>query len=139
MASAAGSEQQVCDARADYAMAIEDYPETIRLHAEVVHEHPNNALAHYHLGFAQGMMGNKTAEVTEYQRAAALGLKNSDLFLNRGLAQLQSGDLDAATGSLRQAVLLGETIPNRTSISPSSMSGADCWHMPSARCWRRCG
>jgi Flp pilus assembly protein TadD len=108
IASAAGGEQQVCDVRADYALGIEDYPEAIRLHAEVVHEHPDNALAHYHLGFAQGMMGNKTAEVTEYQRAAALGLRNWDLFLNLGLAQLQSGDLEAATDSLRQAVLLGE-------------------------------
>jgi Flp pilus assembly protein TadD len=108
MASAAGGEQQVCDVRADYALGIEDYPEAIRLHTEVVHEHPDNALAHYHLGFAQGMMGNKTAEVTEYQHAAALGLRNWDLFLNLGLAQLQSGDLDAATDSLGQAVLLGE-------------------------------
>src|SRR3984957_4539495 len=108
MASAAGGEQQVCDVRADYALGVEDYREAIRLHAEVVHEHPDNALAHYHLGFAQGIMGNKTAEVTEYQRAAAVGLRNWDLFLNLGLAQLQSGDLDAATDSLRQAVFLGE-------------------------------
>ena len=108
MAGAAEGEQQVCDVRADYALGVEDYREAIRLHAEVVHEHPDNALAHYHLGFAQGMMGNKTAEVTEYQRAAAVGLRNWDLFLNLGLAQLQSGDLAAATDSLRQAVLLGE-------------------------------
>ena len=108
MASAAGGEQQVCDVRADYVLGVEDYTEAIRLHDKVVHEHPDDALAHYHLGFAQGMMGNKTAELTEYQRAAALGLRNWDLFLNLGLAQLQSGDLDAATDSLRQAVLLGE-------------------------------
>ena len=108
MARAAGGGQQVCDVRADYALGIEDYTETIRLHAEVVREHPDDALAHYHLGFAQGMMGNKTAEITEYQRAAAAGLRNWDLFLNLGLAQLQSGDLDGATDSLRQAVLFGE-------------------------------
>jgi len=108
MASAAGGEQQVCDVRADYALGIEDYREAIRLHAEVLHQQPDNALAHYHLGFAQGMVGNKPAEITEYQRAAAVGLRNWDLFLNLGLAQLQSGDLDSATDSLRQAVLLGE-------------------------------
>ena len=108
-AMAGGGERQVCNVRADYALGIEDYSEAVRLHAEVVREHPDDALAHYHLGFAQGMMGNKTGEITEYQRAAAAGLRNWDLFLNLGLAQLQSGDLDSATDSLRQAVLLGET------------------------------
>ena len=108
IASAAGDEQQVCDVRADYALGMEDYSEAIRLHAELIRKHPDNALAHYHLGFAEGMMGNRKAEVSEYQRSAALGLKNWDLFLNIGLAQLEIGELDAATDSLRQAVLLGE-------------------------------
>ena len=107
-AAAGGGEQQVCDVRSDYALGVEDYSEAIRLHTEVVREHPDDALAHYHLGFAQGMMGNRTVEVREYQRAAALGLRNWDLFLNLGLAQLENGDLDAATDSLRQAVFLGE-------------------------------
>ena len=108
IAGAAGGEQQVCDVRADYALGVEDYSEAIRLHTELIRKHPDNALAHYHLGFAEGMMGNKEAEVSEYQTAAALGLKNWDLFLNIGLAQLEIGELDAATDSLRQAVLLGE-------------------------------
>jgi len=71
----------------------------------------DNALAHYHLGFAQGMIGDKRAEVREYQRAAALGLRDWDLFLNLGLAQLENGDLDAATESLRKSVCLGEEHP----------------------------
>ena len=69
---------------------------------------PDNTLAHYHLGFALGMLGERMAEIKEYQRAAALGLRNWDLFLNLGLAQLENGDLDAAADSLRRAVLLGE-------------------------------
>ncbi len=100
--------EQVCDVRADYALGVEDYSEAIRLHAEVVREHPNDARAHYHLGFAEGMIGDKKAEVREYQRAGSLGLRNWDLFLNLGLAQLEIGELDAATDSLRQAVILGE-------------------------------
>ena len=107
-AIAGGAEEQVCDVGADYSLGVEDYPEAIRRHVEVVRKHPDNALAHYHLGFAQGMMGNRRAEISEYQRAAALGLRNWDLFLNLGLAQLENGDLDAATDSLRQAVLLGQ-------------------------------
>jgi len=107
-ASAGGAEEQVCDSRADYFLGVEDYSEAIRFHLEVVRQHPDNALAHYHLGFALGIVGNRMAEVTEYQRAEALGLTSWDLFLNLGLAQLDDGDLDAATGSLRRAVLLGE-------------------------------
>jgi tetratricopeptide (TPR) repeat protein len=107
-ASAGGGEQQVCDVGADYALGLEHYPESIRLHAEVVRRHPDDALAHYHLGFAEGMIGNKKAELSEYQRAVALGLINWDLFLNLGLAQLENGDLDDATYILQRAVLLGE-------------------------------
>jgi Flp pilus assembly protein TadD len=110
IAIASGGEQ-VCDVGADYALGEEDYPEAIRLHSEVLREHPDNALAHYHLGYAEGAMGNQAAEVREYQRAASLGLKNWDLFLNLGLAQLEDGELDTATDTLRQAVLLGEKHP----------------------------
>ena len=109
--AAGGGERQICDVGADYALGGEDYPAAIRLHTAVVREHPDNALAHYHLGFAEGMMGDRTAEVSEYQRAATLGLKNWDLFLNLGLAQLEIGDLDAATASLCQAVTLGGNHP----------------------------
>jgi Flp pilus assembly protein TadD len=107
IASAGGVEQQVCDVGADYFLGVEDYSQAIRLHAEIVRKHPDNALAHYHLGFAQGMMGNRTAEFREYQRAEALGLRKWDLLLNIGLAELEKGDRDAATHSLRRAVLLG--------------------------------
>jgi Flp pilus assembly protein TadD len=106
-AIAGGTEQQICDVGADYPLGIEDYPEAIRRHIEVVREHPDNALAHYHLGFALGMLGDQMVEVREYRRAEALGLRSWDLFLNMGLAQLEDGDLDAATNSLQQAVLLG--------------------------------
>ena len=102
------SAASICDTSADLFLAAEDYPEAIRLHLQVLRRNPNSALAHYHLGFAQGMMGNRRAEVGEYQRAEALGLRTWDLFLNLGLAQLENGNLDAATESLRAAVLLGE-------------------------------
>jgi Flp pilus assembly protein TadD len=110
-AMAGGAEQQVCDVGADYSLGAEDYAEAIRRHVEVVRKFPENALAHYHLGFALGMVGDKIAEVREYQRAEALGLKTWDLFLNLGLAQLENGDLDAATNSLQRSVLLGENHP----------------------------
>lgn len=110
-ATAGLAQEQVCDVGADYALGVEDYSEAIRLHAEVVRRHPDNALAHYHLGFAEGMVGNRTAEIGQYQQAASLGLRAWDLFLNLGLAQFENGDLDQARSSLHQAVLLGENHP----------------------------
>jgi tetratricopeptide (TPR) repeat protein len=107
-AIAAELQDQACDVSADYALGVEDYPEAIRLHQEVLRKHPDDALAHYHLGFAEGMMSKSKAEITEYQRAAALGLTSWDLFLNLGLAQFENGDLNGAANSLRRAVHFGE-------------------------------
>ena len=107
-AIAGRDEQQICDVSADYSLGTEDYSETVRRHVDVVRKHPDNALAHYHLGFALGMADDRTSELREYQQAEVLGLRSWDLFLNLGLAQLENGDLDAATDSLRHAVLLGE-------------------------------
>src|SRR6266481_3069169 len=84
-AIAGGAEQQVCDVSADYSLGIEDYSEAIRRHVDVVRKHPDSALAHYHLGFTLGMVGDRTAEIMEYQRAEELGLRSWDLFLNLGL------------------------------------------------------
>jgi Flp pilus assembly protein TadD len=106
--SVASVDEQIRDVDGDYALGVEDYPDAIRLHREVVRQSPRNALAHYHLGFALGMMGERETEVREYRRSAALGLRTWDLFLNLGLAQADNGDLRTATDSLRRAVLLGE-------------------------------
>jgi len=106
-ATASGAEDQVCDVNADYSLGVENYREAIRLHREILRKNPGNALAHYHLGFAEGMIGNRATEIDEYHRAEALGLRIWDLFLNLGLAQIEDGDLNAATDSLQLAVLLG--------------------------------
>jgi Flp pilus assembly protein TadD len=106
-ASAGAAKSEICDVEADYALGVENYPEAISLHTELVREHPQNALAHYHLGFAEGMAGDRSAEVKEYKLAATLGLRIWDLFLNLGLVQLEDNELNAATDSLRRAVLLG--------------------------------
>lgn len=108
---AADVEQQVCDVRADYFLGVENYSEAIRLHVEVVHRHPEDALAHYHLGFALGMVGQTKAEIREYLTAQALGLETWDLFLNLGLAQSENGDLEGAGNSLRRSTILGADHP----------------------------
>lgn len=110
-AIAGGPEKEVCDVNADYALGTEDYAQAIRLHREIVRKSPDSALAHYHLGFAEGMVSDLAAEIDEYQRAKALGFTSWDLFLNLGLAQRERGDLDGAAASLRMAVDLGEDHP----------------------------
>jgi Flp pilus assembly protein TadD len=94
--------EQVCDATADYFLRAENYSEAIRLHREVLRKYPESALAHYHLGFAEGMVGDRTQELNEYRRAAELGLLSWDLFLNTGLALFENGSLEAATDALRR-------------------------------------
>ena len=111
MSFAADSEQQVCDVRADYFLGVENYSEAIRRHVEVLRRHPDDALAHYHLGFALGMVGQTMGEIREYRRAEALGLATWDFFLNLGLAQIETGDLDGASNSLRRSMVLGADHP----------------------------
>jgi tetratricopeptide (TPR) repeat protein len=110
-ATANGAEVQVCNVNADYSLGVEDYADAIRTHREILRKNPGDALAHYHLGFAEGMIGDRATEIDEYRRAEVLGLRIWDLYLNQGLAEMENGDLDAATSSLRTAVILGEEHP----------------------------
>jgi len=101
------TDNQVCDPVADYYLGMEDYPEAIKLHREVIEQNPNNALAHYHLGFAYGLLGLHQRELSEYQKAVSLGLDDWQLFLNLGLLYLENGQLKDATEVLRLSALLG--------------------------------
>lgn len=103
----ASSQDEVCDATADYFLGAEDYPQAIESHRRVIARHPDDALAHYHLGFAHGRLGNHRDELIEYRRAVGLGLKKWDLFLNLGRLYLENGDLQAASDVLRTATTLG--------------------------------
>jgi|SRR6516165_2915805 hypothetical protein len=81
-----GTVDRVCNVAADYSLGLEEYSEAIRLHKQFLVRHPDNALAHYHLGFAYGMIGHTQEEIREYLAAVNLGLSDWDLFLNLGLA-----------------------------------------------------
>jgi Flp pilus assembly protein TadD len=101
------ADRLVCDIAADNALAVQDYPTAIDLHRRLLRSAKNNALAHYHLGFAYGMTGNVSEEISEYRTALGLGLNVWDLFLNLGLAYYDQHDLPAATAALGTAVLFG--------------------------------
>jgi len=104
-------QEEVCDPLADYFLGMEDYSEAIRRHIQVIKQHPDNALAHYHLGFAYGLTGQHQKELREYQRAVDLGLSDWELFLNLGLLYLEREHLSTATQILQLATLLGPVQP----------------------------
>jgi Flp pilus assembly protein TadD len=107
----AASDEQICDVHADAALGLEDYQTAIKLHWYLLRSHPNDALAHYHLGFAYGMMGRGAEEIDEYRKAVTLGLHSWDLFLNLGLAYTARGELSDAAEALEQAILLDPERP----------------------------
>ncbi|MGH8012079.1 MAG: tetratricopeptide repeat protein [Candidatus Binataceae bacterium] len=111
LALEAESREEVCDPTADYFLGMEDYSEAIAAHRRFLESHPGDALAHYHLGFAYGMVGHLSDEITEYRKAEDLGLGKWDLFLNMGLAYLEENDLRAAVTALHRAVVLGPRHP----------------------------
>jgi Flp pilus assembly protein TadD len=102
---------QVCDATADYFLGVEDYGEAISTHKRLLAAHPNDALAHYHLGFAYGMTGDRTQEVSEYRKAIALGRRQWDLYLNLGRALLEAGEYSEASNALAEAVAIAPKRP----------------------------
>jgi tetratricopeptide (TPR) repeat protein len=104
-------DDQICNATADYFLELEDYPDAIRVHRKILDHDPNNALAHYHLGFAYGMVGERTAEKREYLRAIELGLSQWDLLLNLGLAYLEDGEQAEALRALQGAATVAPDRP----------------------------
>jgi Flp pilus assembly protein TadD len=107
VAIAGNTDEQICDIHADTALGIENYAQAINLHRSRLTTHPNDALAHYHLGFAYGMVGQHDAELAEYRKAAALGLMRWDLYLNLGRIYLEARDYPDAVRELRTATELG--------------------------------
>lgn len=101
----------VCDSTADYYLGREDYADAIAAHQRMLAVKPGDALAHYHLGFAYGMTGHRQAELSEYRKAAALGLRQWDFELNFGRAELESDDPAAAADSFKQAIALAPHRP----------------------------
>lgn len=110
-ASHESAEEEVCDPLADYYLGMEDYPQAIRRHLVVIREHPDRALAYYHIGFAYGVMGDHRRELVGYQKAVEMGLSDWNLFLNLGLLYMETGHLDSAVEVLRLAALLGPYQP----------------------------
>ncbi len=94
-----------CSQTADQAMEEGDIETGLREHARYVVEHPNNPLAHYHLGYAFGQMGDIEHEIAHYEAAISLGyLHNGQLFFNLGMAYSEIAQYPKAIESFNKAL-----------------------------------
>ena len=57
------------------------------------------------------MVARRDEELAEYRKAAELGLREWDLYLNLGRVYLEGGDYPAASDALLTAVMLGPNHP----------------------------
>ncbi len=78
--------EEICNEEADRLLAAGEWQKTIEHHPHIIRQAPNLALAHYHLGIAYGQIEQYAQEVSEYQKAIALGLQKADLYYNPGIA-----------------------------------------------------
>jgi tetratricopeptide (TPR) repeat protein len=98
------NEEELCNVAADFPAGARDYLPTIKAHLKLLRAHDDNALAHYHLGFAYGMTGRTQEEISEYREAKMVGLSEWDLSLKLGLAYLDQNDTSNAVEALETAV-----------------------------------
>ena len=70
----------VCPEFADLPLRQGLFEEAIEQHSKVLSQEPDNALAHYHLGYAYGQLGLHSDEIMQYQQAIDLGMERGDLF-----------------------------------------------------------
>jgi tetratricopeptide (TPR) repeat protein len=96
-----------CDREADMAMEKGDIETGLHKHARFVVRHPDNPLAHYHLGYAFGQMRNLKQEIAHYEKAVALGYTHNDqLYFNLAMAQAELGRYDQAIASFKKALAI---------------------------------
>ena len=94
----------VCPEFADLPLRQGRFEEAVDQHSTVLSQEPDNALAHYHLGYAFGQLGLHSDEIVQYQQAINLGMERGDLFYNLGMAYMELEEYDRAEQSFFQAV-----------------------------------
>jgi tetratricopeptide (TPR) repeat protein len=92
------------DQRAFQAMARGDYPTGIRLYEQIIAADPDNAVAHYYLGYAYGQTGDRLKEVDFYKKAVSLGYKTDQIFHNLGEAYLELGRVAESIHAFKQGL-----------------------------------
>jgi len=91
--------------KADAAIKSQDYAAAAKDLEDYLAQRPQEASAHFQLGYAYTGLGRTADARAEYQRATELDPKMSEAFLNLGLSELAS-DPAAAVAPLQRAVEL---------------------------------
>lgn len=101
---------EICDEEADRFLLNGESQKAVELHEKIVKKSPDDALAHYHLGFAYGQIDRYDLEVSEYKKAISLGLKKAELYYNLGIALGETfHDYPGAIAAFQEAVRLKPT------------------------------
>jgi tetratricopeptide (TPR) repeat protein len=108
-----------CSPKADQAMADGDIETGLHEHARFVAKHPENPLAHYHLGYAFGQTGDIKQEIAHYEEAVSLGYDDNDqLFFNLAMAYGELGQLEKAVAALEKSLAIApEAVDTLTELS----------------------
>jgi len=96
-----------CDNAADAAVTRQDWDQALRGHQALLEKMPGNCLAVYHLGYIQGKLGDRDAEVSLYEKAVRCGFDGDDrLFFNLGMAYGEMSRTQKALAAFERAVAL---------------------------------
>lgn len=96
-----------CDPQADAAVEKGEWQKARQAHEALLDSQPGNCLAMYHLGYIQGRLGDRAAEIQLYQDALACGYKNDDkLYFNLGMALGDSAQFVQARSAFEKAVAI---------------------------------
>ena len=90
-------------AKAESAMNIKDYAAAAQAYQEYIAKKPDDAGAHFQLGYTYTAMQKMDAARVEYQKATELDPQMGEAFLNLGLTEVDT-DQAAALTALRRAV-----------------------------------
>jgi tetratricopeptide (TPR) repeat protein len=97
-------ERWPCPEYADLPLRQDQFEMAIERHLIVLAQEPDNAVAHYHLGYAYVQLGFHADGISEYLKAVDLGLVKGDLYYNLGMAYGQLGIYQQAEQAFKRAI-----------------------------------
>ena len=83
-----------------------NYAKAIELLSGFLKDYPNDATAHFELGYVYGILKRHEDSLSEYRRAAELKPNFAEAYLNMGLAMLDAKDFAGAVDPLKRAAEL---------------------------------
>jgi tetratricopeptide (TPR) repeat protein len=126
---AAHEKSDTTEQHAFQAMASGDYQTGIRLYEQIIAKDPNNALAHYYLGYAYGQTGNRLDEVDFYKKAVSLGYKTDQIYHNLGEAYLELGQVTESIRAFKQGLAINSNSADNHFGLAKAYHETQSWHL----------